>query len=205
MRVRLILPALITATVVALAGCGSAGQSGTDGKAAAGKAPAAKAADAKAPATGAAAQGSAGSAVPGAMPGAVPANLKFTATTLDGKTFDAANLAGHPTVLWFWAPWCATCAGQSATVAELATEYQGKVDIVGVAGMGEEKEMREFVSEFEVGGITHLSDKAGVVWKRFGITQQSVYVLLDRTGEVVAEGWMDSQQFTRWVAHLAKA
>jgi thiol-disulfide isomerase/thioredoxin len=191
MRVRLILPALITATVVALAGCGSAGQSRTDGKAAAGKAPA----------TGAAAQGSAGSAVPGA----VPANLKFTATTLDGKTFDAANLAGHPTVLWFWAPWCATCAGQSATVAELATEYQGKVDIVGVAGMGEEKEMREFVSEFEVGGITHLSDKAGVVWKRFGITQQSVYVLLDRTGEVVAEGWMDSQQFTRWVAHLAKA
>jgi thiol-disulfide isomerase/thioredoxin len=181
MRVRLILPALITAALVVLAGCGSAGQRTTD---------------AESPAANGAAVRS---------PDAVPANLRFTATTLDGRAFDGASLAGHPTVLWFWAPWCATCAGQSATVSDLATEYKGKVDIVGVAGMGEEKEMRSFVSELEVGGITHLSDKAGAVWKRFGITQQSVYVLLDRTGKVVANGWMDSQEFSGRVAELAAA
>jgi thiol-disulfide isomerase/thioredoxin len=190
MRVRLILPALTTAALVALAGCGAAGRGGT---------------------VSAGVSATPGPATPGpATPGpattaAVPANLTFTATTLDGKAFDAASLAGHPVVLWFWAPWCATCAGQATTVADLAAEYKGKVDIIGVAGMGEEKEMHSFVSELEVGGITHLSDKAGVVWKRFGITQQSVYVLLDRSGKVVAKGWMDSQQFSARVAAMAAA
>ncbi|MFV0132387.1 hypothetical protein ACLGIH_03845 [Streptomyces sp. HMX87] len=35
----------------------------------------------------------------------VPESLNFTATTVDGKPFDAKTLAGNPTVLWFWAPW----------------------------------------------------------------------------------------------------
>jgi thiol-disulfide isomerase/thioredoxin len=108
-------------------------------------------------------------------------------------------------VLWFWAPWCATCAGEAATVSDLATEYKGKVEIVGVAGMGEEKEMRAFVSDLDVGGITHLSDKAGAVWKRFGVTEQSLYVLLDRGCNVVVKGWLDSQQFSARMAKLAAA
>jgi thiol-disulfide isomerase/thioredoxin len=195
MRVRLILPALLVTALVALAACGS----GRHGGAAAAK-----------PATNRAADGTAkdstardGTAEGGAV--TVPASLRFTATTLDGKAFDGASLAGHPVVLWFWAPWCATCAGEAATVSDLATEYKGKVDIVGVAGMGDEKEMHSFVSDLDVGGITHLSDNAGVVWKRFGVTQQSVYVLLDRNGKVVTRGWLDSQQFTAQVAKLATA
>ena len=131
--------------------------------------------------------------------------LAFTGKTLDGAAFDAATLAGKPAILWFWAPWCATCAGQAASVSELAAEYKGKVDIVGVAGMGDEKEMHAFVSDLDVGAVTHLSDKAGVVWKRFGVTQQSVYVLLDRSGKVVVKGFMDSQQFSTRVAGLAAA
>jgi thiol-disulfide isomerase/thioredoxin len=195
MRVRLILPALLVTALVALAACGS----GRHGGAAAAK-----------PATNRAADGTAkdstardGTAEGGAV--TVPASLRFTATTLDGKAFDGASLAGHPVVLWFWAPWCATCAGEAATVSDLATEYKGKVDIVGVAGMGDEKEMHSFVSDLDVSGITHLSDNAGVVWKRFGVTQQSVYVLLDRNGKVVTRGWLDSQQFTAQVAKLATA
>jgi thiol-disulfide isomerase/thioredoxin len=177
MRVRLLLPALIAVALVALAGCGSAARSA-------------------APKRPAAAE---------ATPGTVPASLTFTATTLDGKAFDGASLAGRPVVLWFWAPWCATCAGEAATVSDLATEYKGKVEIVGVAGMGEEKEMRAFVSDLDVGGITHLSDKAGAVWKRFGVTEQSLYVLLDRGGNVVVKGWLDSQQFSARMAKLAAA
>ncbi|HEV7896382.1 MAG TPA: redoxin family protein [Planosporangium sp.] len=192
MRVRLILPALVTAALVALAGCGAGGVAATGS----GSADSAASATSHASATA--------GAVP-ATPGVVPATLAFTATTLDGKAFDGASLAGRPVVLWFWAPWCATCAGQAASVSELAAEYKGKVDIVGVAGMGDEKEMHAFVSDLGVGAVTHLSDKAGVVWKRFGVTQQSVYVLLDRSGKVVVKGFMDSQQFSTRVAGLAAA
>jgi thiol-disulfide isomerase/thioredoxin len=192
MRVRLILPALLAAVVFALTGCGSAGPAGSGSATAPGRGGQSVAAQ----------SATAGGA---ATPATVPASLKFSARTLDGKTFDGSSLAGHPTVLWFWAPWCATCAGEAPTVSDIATEYKGKVSVVGVAGMGEEKEMHSFVSDLEVGGITHLSDKAGVVWKRFGVTEQSVYVLLDRNGKVVSKGWMDSQQFAERVAKLAAA
>ncbi len=40
-----------------------------------------------------------------AAPTAAPdAALDFTGTTVDGAPFDAAELAGAPVVLWFWAP-----------------------------------------------------------------------------------------------------
>ncbi|MDT4986842.1 MAG: hypothetical protein QOI74_936 [Micromonosporaceae bacterium] len=132
----------------------------------------------------------------------MPASLKFTGTTLDGKPFDGASMAGRPVVLWFWAPWCATCAGEAPTVADLATTYQGKVSVLGVAGMGPEKDMHQFVTDGDVGNITHLSDNAGVVWKRFGITEQSLYVLIDRNGKVVSKGWLDSLQLPERVAKL---
>jgi thiol-disulfide isomerase/thioredoxin len=184
MRVRLILPALLVAVsaTIAVAGCGSTTHGGTAAK------PAAKqAADNK----------------PQNRPATVPESLKFTGTTLDGKHFDGASMAGHPVVLWFWAPWCATCAGEAATVANAADQYRGKVDILGVAGMGPEKDMHQFVKDEQVDSITHLSDDAGVVWKRFGITEQSLYVMLDRTGKVVVKGFMDDQVFGKWMARIA--
>ena len=183
MRVRLILPALLVAALIALTACGSGQYGGAAAKPAANNAAADKAA--------------AGRTV------TVPGSLKFTGTTLDGKAFDGASMAGRPVVLWFWAPWCATCAGEASTVSGIADEYKGKLDVLGVAGMGPENDMHTFVTEEEVGNITHLSDNAGVVWKRFGITQQSLYVLIDRTGAVVSKGWMDNQQLPEQVAKLA--
>jgi thiol-disulfide isomerase/thioredoxin len=78
-------------------------------------------------------------------PAAVPASLKFTGTTLDGKTFDAATMAGKPTILWFWAPWCATCASEAMSISDLQDEYAGRLNILGIAGMGDNQDMHEFV------------------------------------------------------------
>jgi thiol-disulfide isomerase/thioredoxin len=139
--------------------------------------------------------------VPADIP--VPPILGFDATTLDGQAFRGASLAGRPVVLWFWAPWCATCAGQGPTVAEVAKQYGSRVAIVGVAGLGDTKAMHEFVRDTEVGGVTHLNDQAGSVWRRFKITEQSTFVMLDRTGKVLHSGFLDSVEFTNRVAALA--
>ena len=41
----------------------------------------------------------------GSAPTAVgPAALEFQGGTVDGAAFDGRELAGAPTVLWFWAP-----------------------------------------------------------------------------------------------------
>ena len=44
------------------------------------------------------------SGVPGG-PAAVPEILEFQAPLVGGGTFDAAELAGTPVAIWFWAPW----------------------------------------------------------------------------------------------------
>ncbi|MET7969052.1 redoxin domain-containing protein [Micromonospora sp. NPDC005305] len=138
------------------------------------------------------------------VPARVPETLSFTAKTLDGTAFSAAALAGKPVVLWFWAPWCATCASQAWTVAEIAPKYRDTVPIVGVAGLGEQKAMKEFVSEFELAGTPQLDDRSGALWRRFEVVEQSTFVVVDRDGRVVHQGFLDGESLTRQVDALAR-
>jgi thiol-disulfide isomerase/thioredoxin len=132
----------------------------------------------------------------------VPATLSFTGKTLDGAAFNASALAGKPAILWFWAPWCATCASEAQSIADLAGAYQGRIGILGVAGLGDNKAMHEFVSDLDVAAVPHLDDGAGVIWKKFGITEQSTYVFLDRSGKVVKTGYLDDLALTAEVKSL---
>ncbi|WP_130513005.1 redoxin family protein [Krasilnikovia cinnamomea] len=132
----------------------------------------------------------------------VPANLRFTGRTLDGAAYDAATLAGRPTVLWFWAPWCATCAAQAQSVADLKDTYGDRLAVLGIAGMGDNTAMHRFVADLTVGTVPHLDDGQGVLWRRFGVTEQSTYVLLDRAGAVRISGYLDDLQLTAQIKAL---
>jgi thiol-disulfide isomerase/thioredoxin len=125
------------------------------------------------------------------------ADLGFAVATLAGGTFDGQSLAGKPALLWFWAPWCPTCVVEAPQVGQAAHDYQGRITVVGVAGLDTTEAMREFVALPQVGHIVHLADEQGVVWKRFGVTAQSTYVLLDASGHVVYRGYLDGDELTR--------
>ncbi|MBT2401347.1 redoxin domain-containing protein [Streptomyces sp. ISL-100] len=174
MRARPFLPALLAAATLALTGCGSESGTPSGGAAGTGGSP-----TTSAPATPEAASGT---------PAAVPAALRFAGTTIDGKPFDGASLAGKPTVLWFWAPWCPKCKAQGPETAKVAAEFQGKANVVGVAGLDKQAAMKDFVASVNVGAFPHLSDEAGDIWKKFEITQQSTYVVLDKDGKTVFTG-----------------
>lgn len=133
---------------------------------------------------------------------AVPATLSFSGKTLDGAAFDASTMAGKPTILWFWAPWCATCASEAQSISDLAPQYKGRLNILGIAGLGDNKAMHQFVSDLDVGDVPHLDDQAGVIWKKFRITEQSTYVFLDRTGAIVKTGYLDDLALTAEVKSL---
>jgi thiol-disulfide isomerase/thioredoxin len=115
----------------------------------------------------------------------VPELLDFTSTTVAGQAFDGASLAGRPVVLWFWAPWCPTCRGQIPQVEELATAYGDEVSVVGIGSLDSAEAIAGFAGDVE--GITHLEDVDGVLWQRFGVTEQSSFVVLDADGEVAFE------------------
>jgi thiol-disulfide isomerase/thioredoxin len=167
------LSGLVVLLVLALAGCGS----GT-------AAPAA-------PADGGASE----------VPSSVEtADLGFSARTLAGEPFEGASLAGTPTVLWFWAPWCPTCRAQIATVSGLGREYDGRVNVVGVGGLDTQDAIEELAGGIE--DITHLVDDEGEVWKHFGVTAQSTYTVIDADGAIVHEGYLDNGALEDLVASL---
>ncbi|WP_095757077.1 redoxin domain-containing protein [Streptomyces xinghaiensis] len=195
MRVRVpvhrsFLPALAAAVLLTVAGCGSGGESGASGGSgeagtAAGSSP--EAGSGEEPADGA---GTDGGTEDGDANGSaeVPDAFRFTGQTLDGQKFDGAELAGKPTVLWFWAPWCPKCKAQAPETAKVAQEFEGKAHVVGVAGLDKPAAMKDFVSSAKVGGFPQLNDEPGALWRKFGVTEQSVYVVLDDKGETVFTG-----------------
>jgi thiol-disulfide isomerase/thioredoxin len=129
--------------------------------------------------------------------------LTFIATTVDGADFAAADLAGRPTVLWFWAPWCPTCISQAPQVLDLAEEYGDAVHVVGVAGLDEPAAMADFIEMTGTGGLTHLNDEEGAVWRQFEITAQSTFAVLDENGVVTYTGYLEPVELADRVAELA--
>jgi thiol-disulfide isomerase/thioredoxin len=180
--------AVLLAAGLALAGC-------TKAAPAAAPAPASEAAPVTSAGTPAA------SAEP-AKPAVTPKSLKFSGTTLAGAAFDAASLAGKPALLWFWAPWCATCASEAQSIADVHEEYSDRLGILGIAGMGTKKAMNEFVEDFQLQAVPHLNDPGGKIWQRFGIAQQSWYVLIDPAGKIIHTGYLDDLQLNEKVRAL---
>ena len=136
-------------------------------------------------------------------PAEVPATLRFTSTTVDGKRFEGSSLAGKPVLLWFWAPWCPTCRSQVAQVQEIASEYKGDISVVGVGSLDDADAIRAFARGFT--DVTHLADEAGAVWKHFRVTQQSSFVLLDASGaKVFSAGYGGSDELDERVADVVR-
>ena len=128
----------------------------------------------------------------------VPALLKFTGTTLNGKAFDGTELAGSPVVLWFWAPWCPKCQAEGPAVAKTAKKYGDKVRFVGIAGLDKSKDqMAKFVDRTGTAGLVHLDDRSGALYKHFKVTSQSSYLFVSPDGRTEsATGPLDDKELS---------
>ena len=133
----------------------------------------------------------------------VPEVLQFEATTVGGDAFDGASVAGKPVVLWFWAPWCSVCASQVPEVTDLAETYGDDIAFVGVGGLDPDEGAIEDFAE-NLPGLTNLSDTDGKLYQRFGIAEQSSFVVLGADGEeVLRTGYSDDDQLAGAVEELA--
>ncbi|MEU3148721.1 MULTISPECIES: redoxin domain-containing protein [unclassified Streptomyces] len=127
---------------------------------------------------------------------AVPAELKFTTTTVDGQTFEGTSLAGKDAVLWFWAPWCSVCRSEAPTIARTAAKWGDKVTFVGVPGQGRTADMKKFVADTGLEGFPHAIDTDGSLWSRFGVPAQPALAFINDDGTVkVALGPVGANQF----------
>ncbi len=132
---------------------------------------------------------------------AVPAILDFSGRAVDGSSFRGSSLAGKPVVLWFWAPWCAVCRSQAPQVEALAAQYGDDLAVVGIGSLDSGSAIAGFADDVQ--GPTHLSDPDGELWKRFRISEQSSFVVLDAQGrEVLRTGYNDDDELAAAVEKL---
>jgi peroxiredoxin len=130
--------------------------------------------------------------------------LAFGAKTIDGKAFSGPTLAGHPAVLWFWAPWCPICQGEAPEVAN-AVRAHPAVTFVGVAGLDQPDAMKQFVAKNALGTFTQLADVDGAVWRHFGIAQQPAFAFVSTDGSAqVFRGEISEQDLDARLNSLAK-
>ena len=111
--------------------------------------------------------------------------LTFTGITVEGKNFKSTMLLGKkPSVLWFWAPWCAICKNESHFIVAAAKKYKNKVNFIGVGALGSAAEMQEFVSQTGANSFLNLNDESTKVWSRFGVFIQPTLVFVDTKGRI---------------------
>lgn len=178
---------MAVATALALAGCTSGSDASSPTRT-------------PAPPTGAAGTGP--TTAP-AGPQDVPDTLRFSAPMVGGGRFEASTLAGKPAVLWFWAAWCPRCRAKAGDVRSAQSAHADTVNFVGVAGLGSGSQaMERFVTDHDLAAFPHLADDDGVVWRRFGVSQQEFFVILDRSGAVVYQGPLGADDLVRRVEAL---
>ena len=189
------LPLISFLVCLLLTGCGGA----PEPTAAADSAPDGQATSSSAPTTPPPSRAARDRPVPEASPTAVPESLDFSATTVGGEPFEGADLAGRATLLWFWAPWCPTCRSQIPEVEGYAADHADDLQVIGVGSLDSADAIAAFADEVE--GVTHLEDTDGELYRRFGIAEQSSFVLLDESGEVAFEtGYGGSDELAAQVA-----
>jgi thiol-disulfide isomerase/thioredoxin len=134
------------------------------------------------------------------------AKLTFTATAVDGQAFNSKVLTGSkPSVLWFWAPWCAICQNESKDIVAAAAKYQGKVNFIGVGALGNKEEMAHFIETNGTSNFTNIDDSSGKVWKRFGVILQPTLIFIDKNGTMTTKiGPSDAEYLSAQLKKLTK-
>lgn len=113
-----------------------------------------------------------------------PEHLRFAATTIDGQPFDGASLYGHPTILWFWAPWCPVCQGEAPGIVAALGELPEGVHAIGVPGRSDTAAMRAFLDDYGFGDMPQIVDADGSLWSAFGVTSQPAVAIIAADGTV---------------------
>jgi len=92
--------------------------------------------------------------------------------------------------VWFWSPWCGSCAGEADGVGRVAAELGDDVAFLGIAGNASQDEYEAFLDDHDLSAFPQLVDDTGEIWLRFGAdTIRSSFFFLDDTGETSVTGY----------------
>ena len=113
-------------------------------------------------------------------------NPQFRATTLEGKSFDLAQLRGKVVIINFWAKWCMECRKEMPVLNEIYKKYHALgLEIIGVS-IDRKKYRNEVLalSQNVSYPIALISDRVGSFEEPSEIP---INYLIDKSGKIVAK------------------
>ena len=105
--------------------------------------------------------------------------------TLEGETYDLSRVSGTPTVVNFFASWCAPCRAEMPDFERVSQEVAGRVAFVGInTGETDVAAARQLVVDTGVTYTTLLGDD-GSIFQAVGGLAMPTTAFVDATGAVV--------------------
>jgi cytochrome c biogenesis protein CcmG/thiol:disulfide interchange protein DsbE len=95
-----------------------------------------------------------------------------------------STLRGTPVLVNVWASWCGPCFQEAPALADMAREFTGKVQFLGLDILDRRAPARQFISQF---GWTYpsLFDPPGAIRDDLGLIGQPHTIIYDATGRQV--------------------
>jgi cytochrome c biogenesis protein CcmG/thiol:disulfide interchange protein DsbE len=137
------------------------------------------------------AAGACSSPGPTAVGATSPEGALLPATATELPAFDPprfqsllGGLRGIPVVVNVWASWCEPCTVEAPHLAAVSTEYEGRVQFVGVDILDAREPARSFIQTY---GWTYPSvfDEPGAIRDGMGLIGQPQTVIFDADGNRV--------------------
>lgn len=136
--------------------------------------------------------------------GPLPAPIQ----TLDGRTITNADLAGHPVVLNFWAPWCPPCIEEMPELDRFSRSAAARDTLVIGLAIDERPAVEKWIKAHPVGFPISVLGYGGLSWVRqLGQKSDSALpfsIVFDREHRVVQRkfGPTSEAELGRWVANF---
>jgi len=110
-----------------------------------------------------------------------------TAAWSGGQPFVLAENPGKPTILFFMASWCVTCASETKVLARLHREYGDRVNILALDmdPVDSEDSLWDFKNLTEGGDHLWAMDDGALLSQAFGVRALGTTIILDSGGREV--------------------
>jgi len=105
---------------------------------------------------------------------------ELRASPLNGQVLNLGHQRGHPTLVYFWATWCAVCRLEQGAMESLSVE----LPVISVAlRSGLAEEVRAYMAEHQL-RIPVINDPDGSIAAAWGVRATPTAFVVDRHGRI---------------------